>query len=253
MLLVAISLADNYLNAGIAENEFSAMKQFMQTVGLQTDDVAWISGRTQTIRYASKFGNVKFESLALNYTVYVNKGAGYVYAANFTVGILLFNMPVSKYSIGNNYFERIYPSSDSSFLQNGTAAPISNIFSLEKVPMDDGSYVRIVVAPSIRMLNSTISNGGQQKNYFKFYLPVFLSGTNRYLSQSVTLSGTTINARTEEGVNLMKIVVSYPKASLGYDANFFDFSSSEQIIDVPDGSIMEFYSGGVIVSLGLTV
>jgi hypothetical protein len=56
-----------------------------------------------------------------------------------------------------------------------------------------------------------------------------------------------------EGVNLVKIVASYPKTSVGYGSDFFKFSRSEQIIDVPDGSIMEFYTGGVIVSLGLTV
>ena len=64
LLLVTIAFGNNFLNARMAENEFSAMKQSMQTVGLQIDDVAWIVGRTQTIRYASRFGHVDFESLA---------------------------------------------------------------------------------------------------------------------------------------------------------------------------------------------
>lgn len=250
MLLVAIPFANNYLNVGIAENEFSAMKQFMQTLGLQTDDVAWIAGRTQTVRYASKFGHVDFESATLTYTVYVNN----VYVANFTTGIILFNMPVDKYSLGNNYFQRIFPSADGSFVQNGTTAPVCNIFGIQKVPMSDGSYARLVAAPSIRMLNSTITSGAQQKNYFRFYLPLFLNGTNPRFSQSVTLSGQTLNATTKENVNSVKIIASYPKnVSLGYGSDFFNFSGSQQIIDVPAGSIMEFYTGGVIVSLGLTV
>jgi len=250
LLLVTIVFANNFLNARMAENEFSAMKQFMQTVGLQIDDVAWIIGRTQTIRYASKFGQVNFESLALNYTIYVDKGAGYVYLANYSTGIILFNMPVSSYSVGNDYHKRIFPSSDRSFLQKGTSAPVSHVYVIEKLPMNDGNFIRVIVAPSIRMLNSTISTGGQEKNYFKFYLPVLSPGTHPRLSQSVTLFGNSVSVKTES-CNAVKINVIFPKASLGFDASFFRFKSVEEIVDVPDGSVIEFYTGGVIVSLGL--
>ncbi|MCJ7430969.1 hypothetical protein MUO83_07145, partial [Candidatus Bathyarchaeota archaeon] len=90
LLLVTIVFANNFLSSRMAENEFSAMKQFMQTVGLQMDDVAWTIGRTQTIRYASRFGVVNFESLALNYAVYVNDT---FFLGNYSTGVLLFNMP----------------------------------------------------------------------------------------------------------------------------------------------------------------
>lgn len=234
----------------MAEYEFNAMKQFMQTVGLQIDDVAWIPGRTQTIRYASKFGQVNFESLVLNYTVYVDKGGGYVYLANYSTGIIFFNMPVSSYSIGNNYHERIFPSSDRSFLQKGTSAPVSHVYVMEKLPMNDGSFIRVIVAPSIRMLNSTIPTGGEVKNYFKFYLPVLSAGMHPRLSQSVTLFGNSVSFKPES-CNAVKINVSFLKASLGFDSDFFRFKSLEEIVDVPDGSVVEFYTGGVIVSLGL--
>jgi len=230
----------------MAENEFSAVKQFMQTVGLQIDDVAWTVGRTQTIRYTSKFGQVNFESLALNYTVYVDD----TYVANYSVGILLFNMPVTKYSIGNNYYEPIFPSSDSSFLQKGASAPVSYVYVIEKLPMNDGNFIRVVVAPSIRMLNSTISTSGEEKNYFKFYLPVLSSGTHPRNSQSVTLAGNSVSVKTES-VNTIKIRVTFPKASLGFDADFFKFESIEEIVGVPPSSVIEFYTGEVIVSLGL--
>jgi len=232
----------------MAENEFSATKQFMQTVGLQIDDVAWTIGRTQTIRYASRFGQVNFESLALNYIVYVND----VYLANYSTGILLYNMPISSYSVSNNYSERIFPS-DSSFLQMGTSAPVSHVYVIEKLPMNDGNFIRVVVAPSIRMLNSTISTGGEQKNYFRFYLPVLSSGTHPRHSQSVTLAGSTVSVETEGGVNKVKIHVSFLKGSLGFDEDFFNFESVDEEVDVPNGSIIEFYTGGVIVSLGLHV
>lgn len=235
----------------MAENEFSAMEQFMQTVGLQLDDVAWTIGRTQTIRYASMFGNVNFESLAVNYTVYVDKGSGYVFLADYSAGILLFNMPVSKYSISNNYHKRIFPSSDTSFLQIGTSAPVSHVFVMEKLPMNDGNFIRIVVAPTLRMLNSTISTAGSVKNYYKFYLPILLTGTQPRNSQSVTLVGNDVSVTTEGEITKIKVEFSAPKASLGFDTDFFRFESSVEEIDVPSGSIMEFYTGEVVVSLGL--
>ena len=250
LLLVTITFGNNFLNARMAENEFSATKQFMQTVGLQIDDVAWTIGRTQTIRYASRFGQVNFESLALNYTVYVNDN---VFLASYSTGILLFNMPISSYSVSNNYSERIFPSSDRSFLQMGTSAPVSHVYVIEKLPMNDGNFIRVVVAPSIRMLNSTISMGGEEKNYFRFYLPILSSGAHPRHSQSVTLAGSTVSVETEGAVNKIKIHVSFLKGSLGFDEDFFNFESVDEEVDVPDGSVIEFYTGEVIVSLGLHV
>ncbi|MGQ9726643.1 MAG: hypothetical protein ACUVQL_05885 [Candidatus Bathycorpusculaceae bacterium] len=247
LLLVAVVFANNFLTARMAENEFSAVKQFMQTVGLQIDDVAWIIGRTQTVRYASKYGQVNFESAALNYTVYVN---GTVYFVNYTTGILLFNMPISKYSVGNNYYESIFPS-NRSFLQVGSSAPVSYVYVIEKLPMADGNYIRVVVVPIIRVLNSTISAGGEVKNYFKFYLPILSAGTHPRLSQSVTLTGRNVSVKTEDGVNSVKIHVSFLKSSLGFGEGFFNFDEVEEVLNVPSGSIVEFYTSEVVVSLGL--
>ena len=250
LLLATIVFANDFLNRRMAENEISTMKQFMQTAGLQIDDVAWIIGRTQTIRYASKFGEVNFESLALNYTVYVNKGGGYAYFANYCTGVLLYNMPVSKYSLGDAYHENIFPL-DRSFLQTGTSAPVSHIFVVEKLQMNDGSFIRVVVAPTIRMLNSTISTEGEEDNHFKFYLPILFPGTHPRRSQSVTLTGKNVPFRIEDGVNAVRINVSFPKASSGFDNTFFNFEATVEEVDVPDGSVVVFYAGEVIVTLGL--
>jgi len=246
LLLVTVTFGNNFLNARMAENEFSAMKQFMQTVGLQIDDVAWTIGRAQTIRYASRYGQVIFVNETLRYTVYVND----VFLANYSTGILLFNMPISKYSVSNNYSERIFPSSGSSFLQIGTSALVSHVYVIEKLPMNDGSFIRVVVAPSIRMLNSTISTG-EAKNYTRFFLPVLSSGSHPRYSQSVTLAGNKVSAETEDSVNKVKIHVSFLKDGLGFDEDFFNFESVDEEVDVPDGSIIVFYTGEVIVSLGL--
>jgi hypothetical protein len=247
LLLVAVVFANNFLTARMAENEFSAVKQFMQTVGLQIDDVAWIIGRTQTVRYASKYGQVNFETAALNYSVYVN---GNVYFVNYTTGILLFNMPISKYSVGNDYYESIFPS-NRSFLQVGSSAPVSYVYVIEKLPMADGNYIRVVVVPVIRVLNSKISAGGETENYSKFYLPILSAGNNPRLSQSVTLTGKNVSVKTMDGVNSVKICVSFPKSSLGFGWDFFKFDKMEEVLNFTSSSVIEFYTGEVVVSLGL--
>ena len=245
MLLVTTTFANNYLSQRIAENEFNAMKQFMQTIGLQLDDVSWTIGRTQTVRYASTYGQVNFESAALNYTVYVND----VPVASFSAGMLLFNMPTSKFNLGNGYSALIFPPTRS-FLQQGTSAPVSHVFVIEIVPMNDGNYIRIVVAPSMRMLNSTITTGGTTKNYYNFYFPILASGNNPRLSPTVTLQGTSVNVLTQGNVNKIKIHVGFPKASLGFDSSFFNFAHLDEEVDVLSQSILQLYTSEVIVSLG---
>jgi hypothetical protein len=260
MILVAMTFANGFLDTRMAENEFSANKQFMLTTGLQIDDIAWTIGRTQTVRYSSDYGNVKFQSAALNYSVEVNgTGTGGVWQPlipNGTVtGMILFNIPVSIYSVGNNYFERISPSSNGSFLQLGSSAPVTHVYCIEKLPMSDGNYTRIVVVPTIRMLNSTIV-GPQpgSTNYFKFYLPALVTGPNPHLSQSVTMTGDDITKFTESGISQVRINVTFPNGvgagSLGFDSGFFHFDHVSETVTLPAGSVAEFYIGKVVVSLG---
>ncbi len=246
MIMVTTVFANNYLSQRIAENEFSAMKQFMQTIGLQLDDVAWTIGRTQTVRYATTYGQVNFESSALNYSVYVND----IYVKSYTAGMLLFNMPTNKYNLGNDYTARIFPASRS-FLQQGTSAPVSHVFVIEIVPMKDGNYIRIVAAPSMRMLNSTITSGGTVTNYYNFYFPALSSGNHPRISPTVTLQGTLINVLTKGDVNKIKIRVDFPKSSLGFDNSFFNFEKLEETVNVPSESVLQFFTGEVIVSLGM--
>ena len=256
MILVAMGFANNFLDARMAENEFSTNKQFMLTTGLQIDDIAWTIGRTQTVRYSSKFGNMKFQSSALNYLVEVN-GTGTdgewepLFPNGTVTGMILFNIPVSTYSISNNYFERISPASNGSFLQQGPSAPVSHVFCVEKLPMAEGNYTRIVVVSSIRMLNSTIA-GPQQSatNYFKFYLPSLVpAGSNPYRSQSITLTGDSITKVIKSGVSQVRISVTYNEG-LGFDSDFFNFDHDTEIVDLPAGSVVEFYIGKVKVTLG---
>lgn len=254
MILVAMSYANNILSLKIAQDEFTTNQQFMQTTGQQIDDIAWTIGRTQTVSYSSQYGNVKFEEAALNYTFSVHTSLGW---QNLTLsgdtGMLLYNMPVSSYSLGNNYFARVPYNANSSFLLSDSTSPISQVICEEKMPMSDGSYVRLALVPTMRVLTSTVGS----TSYFKFYLPDLENGTNLYRTQSVTLTGDGISKVTCSGVDQVKIIVGFPLAtSLGFNSTFFNFNSttinlnSTSTPSMPSNSVVEFYVGTVVVTLG---
>ena len=251
MILVAMSYANNFLDSRMAENEFSTNKQFLLTTGLQIDDIAWTIGRVQTVRYSSQYGNMQFLSSVLTYTFEVYNGTGWeTLAVSGLTGMILYNVPVSTYSISNNYFERVMPSSNGSFLQEGSSAAVSHVFCVEKLPMGEGNYTRIVAVPSIRMLTSTIGSQSGTSNYTKFYLPVLWTGTHLYRSQSLTLAGDDIIKVVRSGASQVRINATYGKAGLGFDADFFKFDYDSEVVDLPAGSVVEIYVGKVIVTLG---
>ena len=170
---------------------------------------------------------------------------------NYSTGIITFNMPVVDYSVSNGYFERVFPLHNSSFCQENASAPVSHVYIIEKMPMDDGSFTRVVAAPSIRLLHSPIGD----QDYAKFYMPQLTNGTNLMLSQSVTLTGKNIYHESQSGINYVKIEMAFPKADQGFDSAFFNFDSNEitiQLLGNPVvGSVVEFYVGEVMVSIGL--
>ncbi len=257
MVLVAMMFTNNFLNARLAENEFSTNKQFMLTTALQIDDIAWTMGRTQTIRYSSRFGQVAFQDAALTYSFEVLPVGSSEWQEIFTLetGIILFNMPTREYTLGSDYFERIFPSSYDQFLQEAASAPVSHVYIVEKLPMSAGNYTRVVVAPTVRMLNTTI--GAQ--NYAKFFLPRLEGGANPMLSQSITLIGNNVTQHGYPDVSKVRFSVSFPNSVEGFDSDFFRFYSDTITLDsnsdppFTPGSVVEFYVGEVTVSLGLHV
>jgi hypothetical protein len=262
MVLVAMFFANNFLQSTLSQNEFKANKQFMLTEGLQIDDVAWTTGRTQTSVFASRYGTVSFEPAVLNYTFEVKSASGtWSTIGNWSTGIVLFNMPTSIFTLGNGYFERIFPS-NASFLQQGSTAPVSQVFVSQKNAIQRGSSLRVITAPAIRLLNSTIVTESQQQNYLKLYLPILSKGNNLYLSQSVTQSGTSIFKIAQTGIIQIRVTVSVLTAAqtLGYDLgdkssqSFFRFESTSVTYPtnpLPTPSTMELYIATVTVSIGL--
>jgi hypothetical protein len=264
MVMVAMFFANNFLQSNLSQNEYKANKQFMLTEGLQIDDVAWTIGRTQTSIFSSKYGTVSFEPTALTYTFEVKFGSGnWVTIGTYSSGIIMFNMPTTIFTLGNGYFEQIFPS-NRSFLQQGSTAPVSQVFVTQKNSMPRGSDLRVVAAPAVRLLNSTVTTGSQQQNYIMLYLPVLSTGNNLRLSQSITQTGTGIFKVTQMGVTQLRVNASIPVAAqtLGYDlgntnstSSFFRFQS--QSITYPaTGSLppstLQLYIANVTVSVGLT-
>ena len=262
MVLVAMFFANSFLQSTLSQNEYKANKQFMLTEGLQIDDVAWTIGRTQTSIFSSRYGSVSFEPTVLNYTFEVRSASGvWSTLGNWTTGIILFNTPTSIFTLGNGYFSQIFPT-NVSFLQGGATAPVSQVFVSQKNSMSRGSDLRIVVAPAVRLLNSTISIGSQPQNYLKFYLPILNKGINSQLSQSMTQTGTGIYKISQTGITQVRITASIPAAAqaFGYDLGnqsstcFFRFQN--QSITYPSTGLLspsnvELYIANVTVSVGL--
>jgi len=247
LISVALVFANNLFSARMAESEFNSVMQVMQTVGLQIDDVAWVIGRTETVRYSGKYGGVTFKP-ALNYTIYINTTTTPLNRKLYSniTGILCFNMPVSQYSVGNDYYDLIYPSVNEGLLLKGASAPVARVFVVEKLPMGDGSFARVVVAPAIRMLNLTIGD----TRYIRLYLPVLLEGEAPKLSQSITLTGETVS-KLGESVTGIKVEVSFPLRLDGFDNYFFHFSKTTETIPLSGKTVIELYVGGVDVALGV--
>ncbi len=247
LISVALVFANNLLSVRMAESEFNSAIQVMQTVGLQIDDVAWVIGRTETVRYSSRYGDVAFES-ALNYTIYINttgpSGQSNQILYTATTGILCFNMPVSHYSVGNNYYELIYPSVGEGLLLKGASAPVARVFAVEKLPMGGKSFVRVVVAPTIRMLTSPIG----ETNYVRLYLPVLSEGNSTKRYQTITLAGESVS-KVGESVTGIKVEVDFPLP--GFDNSFFHFSKTTETISLTEETVVELFVGEVDVALGV--
>jgi hypothetical protein len=253
LVLVAMSYSQTYLSSSMAQNDFNTNKQFMQTTGLQIDDVAWMMGRTQTITYSSTYGSVEFEHQALNYSMEIQVGSNTTWQPvnlPLQTGIVLFNMPTTAYTLGDNYLDQL--SSNGSFLQEGPSAPVSDVYAIEKLPMSDGNFLRVAVVPSIRMLSTTVGS----QSYIEFYLPLLQNGTNKGLSPSVTLTGQSVTQYVQSGVTGIRFNATFPLASEGFNSGFFPFKNTlangqYSVTENFAASTVELYMGGVSVSLGL--
>lgn len=253
ILSVTLIFANNFLWTRVAEGDFNSSKELMQTVALQIDDVAWTVGRTETTSYGSQYGNVIFQQSALTYNVTVGRDGEPNYVVSCESGAVMFVFPTSSYTLTNDYFENIYPNQMSSLILSGTSAPVARVFAVEKVPMADGSYVRVVAVPAIRVLTSFINTSLSSTYYVRMYIPVLNQGETPRLSQSITLTGESLDARTINDVANITVGVSYENGSV-IDFAFSNFLfESEEDISIPMGVdvVLELYLSEVSVGFGV--
>jgi hypothetical protein len=263
LVTVAIVFANNFLSARMAESDFNAAKQFMQTLGLQIDDVAWRIGQTETLRYSSRYGDINVLNVNLTYTIEIKTLENPNFYAFYTgnTKFVFFSMPISKYTISNNYYEQIWPSQVSSLTLKGSSAPTSRVFAIQKTSMSDGNYIRVVTAPVIRLINSTIVTATNSTFYFKLYLPLLSNGTAPKKSQSITLTGDSVSVKTQNHITGIRITVDFPQSAAGFNNSFFHFPTVQEVINSPSGypqlpskdCVIELYTGAVDVSLGVHV
>jgi hypothetical protein len=253
ILSVALVFANNFLWARVAEGDYTSSRQFMQNVALQIDDVAWTAGRTETILYSSQYGGVELEPDVITYTISVVTAENNYEFTNST-GALMFNLPTYRYSISDNYWARLSPNQDESLTLKGTSAPIARVFEVEKVPMADGDYIRVVTAPGIRVLFSSI-NSTTNTYYVRMYVPVLSAGESPRLSQSITLTGESVKANTLNDVTSITVSVNFPSGE--FNSAFFNFPEDSEIFDFSslsgyDNVVLELYISEVSVGFGLS-
>jgi hypothetical protein len=263
ILAVTLSFANNFLWTSVAQGDFDSSKQLMQTVGLQIDDVAWTVGRTETITYGTQYGEITFADSVLNYTVTVERDGLPTYNVSKETGALMFVFPTSRYSITNGYWENIFPTQNESLTLKGTSAPVARVFAVEQLPMADGSYIRVVAAPSIRVLYSSINTTVSSTYYVRVYLPVLNPGESPRLSQSITLTGESFTANTTGSVTGINISVDFPSgdAPQNFNSDFFNFPENSETIEVPiivgpgvegyQDVVLELYLSEVSVNFGI--
>lgn len=246
LVLVAMGYGQSYLSSSIAQNEFSTNQQFMETTGLQVDNVAWMVGRAQTIQYSSTYGSLQLLPGALTYTIKIFQSSGWTQLCTLTTGALMYNVPTTEYSLGN-HFEKDLSSSDTSFLQVGPAAPDTFVYSIEQLPMSDGNFARIVIIPTVRMMTNSVGAA----NYVELYLPILESGPSPGYSQSVTLICQNVDQNMPTGAfTQVQVSVTFPLSGQGFGSTFFPFPALTET-QTFSASTIELYAGDVSVSVGL--
>jgi len=125
--------------------------------------------------------------------------------------------------------------------------------------MSDGSYIRVVVAPTVRVLYSSINTSVSSTYYIRMYLPVLAAGESPRLSQSITLTGESVEAHTINDVTSISVTVDFPREASpeNFDSDFFNFPYNSEDFDLStivseyDNVVFELYLSEVLVEFGV--
>ncbi len=261
--LFAMSLTLSFVQANMArregESEFTLAKTFMKNIGLGIDDVAWHTGQMNTIQYSSENAEIHLREGLIHYKIEYLNGTDPNWheipeISDTYFSVLLYDIPTTRYSLDNTYFEEILPASMTAIVQNQTSAPIVRVFSLQTPPRtNENYYISIAIAPLIRSapFNITTGTGASMttSKYLKLYLVNVTQGAlttanPRYIS----LTGGDIKTRVIPNVKSIRVTVIFPQEAMGYNSAFFNFPETTQVIDFsPSRAEVELYLGSVQV------
>ena len=251
-LSFTVSFVQSSLSRRENENDYEFAKVFMNTVGLQMDEVAWRPSQRESIQYTSQYAELYVREVILRYEIIVK----HVGSTNETIittidcNGLFFSIPVSRYSLGNDYFANIQPDSMISLVQMNTTSPIVRVFAVQKNPIvNENDYIRIGIVPLIRGIPFSITSGVSKTNYLKLFIVRINKGTETGgQPKTIALTGVSVNAQVFSDVEYIKVNLSFPKGPEGYSNEFFRFPETSQIINYgSEGVNLELYVGALDV------
>jgi hypothetical protein len=211
-----------------------------------------------TIQYSDQNAEIHLRESLIHYKIEISRdGVNYV-EINETrdsyLSVLLYDIPTSRYSLDNTYFEEIMPSEMTDIVQNSTSAPIVRVFALQTPPRtDENYYISVAVAPLIRSVpfNITTGYGAAQttSRFMKFYLVnVTMGSLTTANPRYISLTGGEIQTKVIPDVRAVRVTVLFPNEAKGYDSAFFKFPATTQIIDFGASKAdVELYFGTVKV------
>jgi len=254
--LFCMSLTLNFVQTSLArhdgENEFTLAQTFMKNIGLSVDDVAWHPGQSNTIQYSSKSAEINLRPGLIHYKIEVWRVGDHAYSPlkEFDTSVLFYDLPLTRYSLDNTYFENILPSSMTQLVQNSTEAPIARVFAVQRPPIvGENAYIKVGVASLLRSVQFNINANGVKTSYLKVYLANMTLGPLTTANpRYITLTGKNVDASVYNNILHLRITISFPKSANGYSQSFFSFPVTTQTIDFPaSGAEVELYTGNLQV------
>jgi flagellin-like protein len=253
-VFVTLTFVNSNLTRREGESDFTLSKNFMRTVGLAVDDVAWKQGQTDSIPYGSKQSEMMMREDVISYTLTITYTDPLRLPASQTVltNALFYSLPLVKYSLQDGYFEELLPGKLNSIVQNGADQPSARVFAFQKNPIkDEGEYIRVGVISLPRRIEYSITTGDPpvSDKYMKIFIPVLEQGLSTPSNpQYITLTGLAPQVKVYDGVETIRIQVNFPNSLNGYDNSVFNIPDME--VSAGIDQLLQLNGGRLEVAIG---
>jgi hypothetical protein len=247
---ITLSFVQNSLAHHQGESDLTFAKVFMNTLGLQIDDVAWLPGQMDMVQYSSQYAEMYLKNNLLNYQIQVKYIGvpGETTVASFQANPFFFNIPTNVYTLDNTYFENILPGTVIHLIQNGTNAPVARVFAIQRNPIgNESDYIRVCVVPVPRVSQYSITTDSGTTRYLKMYMVNLVEGNSTTQNPKyVTSTGKGVSTQIFTGVESVTVTLNFPKSSDGYNNGFFMFPETLQTISLGGNSFqLEIYQSTI--------